>query len=133
MLKSTTLRVLIGSLILLLAGACTTNPPMDVPVEEKLAKLGYELGPQVKHINNFRINGWNIVDRSNVIVFVSASHSYLVTTRLPCDGFQDTEHLNYSVTAGKLTDRDKLLVRRSSGHMQGCFIDTLFELKKIKN
>jgi hypothetical protein len=64
---------------------------------------------------------------------VSASHSYLVTTRLPCDGFQDTEHLNYNVTVGKLTDRDKLLVRRSSGHMQGCFIDTLFELEKIKN
>jgi hypothetical protein len=133
MMKRTAPGVVFGMLLVLLVSACTTQPPMEVSVEEKLAKLGYELGPQVKHINNFRINGWNIVDRSNVIIFVSASHSYLVTTRLPCDGFQDTEHLNYSVTVGKLTDRDKLLVRRSSGHMQGCFIDTLFELEKIKN
>ena len=130
MMKGTVLRFMIGSLMMLLAGACTNNPPMDVPVGDKLADLGYVLGPQVKRINNFKVNGWNMVDRSNVIIFVSASYSYLVTTRIPCDGFLETEHLNYSTTTGKLTDKDKLLVRRTSGHVQSCFIDTLFELEK---
>jgi hypothetical protein len=122
--------VLIGILTLMLISACTSAPPEALPIEEKLASLGYLMGPQVKRINDFQINSWSIVDRKKVIIFVGAGHRYLITTRNPCDGLQETEHLDYSTTNGNLTDTDKLLVRRHSGHMQSCFIDTLYELEQ---
>jgi hypothetical protein len=121
---------LIGLMTLLLMGACASHPPEDLPIQDKMASLGYVIGPQVKRINDFQINSWSIVDRRNVIIFVGASRRYLITTRNPCDGFQETEHLDYSTNTGNLTDKDKLMVRRTTGHMQNCFIDTLYELEK---
>ena len=121
---------LIGLMTLLLMGACASHPPEDLPIQDKMASLGYVIGPQVKRINDFQINSWSIVDRRNVIIFVGASRCYLITTRNPCDGFQETEHLDYSTTTGNLTNKDKLMVRRTTGHMQNCFIDTLYELEK---
>lgn len=119
-------------LSLLLVGACANQSPREVPVGESLANLGFTLGPQVRHINNFQINGWSSMDRRNAIIYVRASRNYLVTLRNPCNGLQETERLGYSTTAGSLTDKDKLLVRRDSGRMESCFIDTIYELEKAK-
>lgn len=119
----------------MLVGACTNNPPEKVPIEDKVAGYGFTIGEQVKKINNFQINSWNMVDRRNAIIYVGASRRYLVTTRSPCDGLEDAEYLTYSTTTGNLTDKDKLLMRRSpaTDRMESCFIDTLYELEKIRN
>lgn len=122
-----------ATLLILLAGACSNNPPTQVPIEDKLAQVGFILGEQVKRVNNFQINSWNMVDRQNAILYVGASRRYLVTTRTPCDGLEDARNLNYSTTAGSLTDKDKLLARRLSGRLESCFIDTIYELEKIRN
>jgi hypothetical protein len=121
---------LIGILTLLLMGACASHPPEELPIQDKMASLGYVIGPQVKRINDFQINSWSIVDRRSLIIFVGASRRYLITTRNPCDGLQETENLDYSTTNGNLTDKDRLIVRRSTGHTQSCSIDTLYELEK---
>jgi len=124
-----------GISILLLLGACTNRPPAAESIEDKVARHGFAIGAQVNRVNNFQINSWNMVDRKNAIIFVGASRRYLITTRNPCDGLADTEVLNYSTTAGNLTDKDKLLLRRSpsAGRMESCFIDTIYELEKIRN
>lgn len=113
-----------------MVSACAGQTPRQAPLEDKLAGLGYTLGEEVKRVTNFQINSWNLIDRKNVIIYVGAGHRYLITTRSPCDGLEDTEHLNYSTTAGNLTDKDKLIVRRLHGHVESCFIDSIFALEK---
>ncbi len=126
--------VVIISAILLL-GACTSTPPTEEPIEDKAARHGFTIGKQVKKINNFQINSWNMVDRKSAILYVGASRRYLVTTRNPCDGLADTGVISYSTTAGSLTEKDKLLMRRSPAaeRIESCFIDAIYELEKIKN
>lgn len=117
----------------MLTGACSNNPPAQVPIEDKMAGYGFVLGEQVKRINDFQINSWNMVDRNNAIIYVGANRRYLVTTRSPCDGLADAINLSYSTTAGNLTDKDKLLVRRFSGRLESCFIDTFYKLEKVED
>ena len=115
-----------------LAGACTSNPPDPVPLEEKVAKLGYTIGQPVKRINNYQINSWNSVDLKHVIINFGASRNYLLTLRTSCDGVLSADLLSFSTTVGFLTDKDKLLVRNSGRHVSHCFIKTIHELEKIK-
>lgn len=124
--------ILIGAVTLLLATACAIEPHEPVPLEEKLAKRGYTIGEQVTRIREYRINGWNDVDRQNVIMNVGASKNYLVTVRSPCDGLRSAVNLAFSTTVGDLTDKDKLLVRGTGGHLEHCYIDTIHTLEKIE-
>ena len=115
---------------LLLASACAGQPPESVPLDERLAKHGYSLGEQVKRITDYRINGWNSMDRFSVIMNVGASKNYLITVRSPCDGLRSAEHLAFSTTIGDLTDKDKLVVRGSGRYLENCYIDTIHKLSK---
>ena len=119
-----------GLATVLLLNACNSQPTRQAPVSEKVVDRGYSMGEQVKRINDFQINSWNYIDRRNAIIYVGASRYYLITTRRPCDGLTETENLAYSTTVGNLTDKDKLLVRRDSGRVESCFIETIHELKK---
>ncbi len=112
--------------------ACASNPADSVPLEEKLAKLGYTIGQPVKRINNFQINGWNSVDLKHVVFNFGASRNYLVTLRTSCNGVLNASLISFSTTIGLLTDKDKLLVRDSSRHLSQCYIKTIHELEKNK-
>lgn len=116
----------------LMLGACAGNPADSVPLDEKLAKLGFAIGEPVKRINNFQINSWSSVDLKHVIFNFGASRNYLVTLRTSCDGVLSAGLISFSTTIGLLTDKDKLLVRNGSGHLSQCYISTIHELEKIK-
>lgn len=131
-MKTRFLPVAVGMLVLLLVGACSNQPPQELAIEERLANLGYVMGEQIKFINNFQVSSWSPVDRKNVIIYAGASRNYLVTTRSPCDGLQETRDLAFSKTIGNLTDKDRLLVGRYSGHIDSCSIDTLHKLQKLE-
>jgi len=120
----------ISIIALLLISACAGQPPESVPLDERLAKHGYTLGQQVKRITDYRINGWNSMDRFSVIMNVGASKNYLITVRNPCDGLRSAEHIAFSTTIGDLTDKDKLVVRGSGRYLENCYIDTIHELAK---
>ena len=124
--------IIAGVIVLLVAGACATESAEPVPLEERLAKRGFTIGEQVKRIKEYRINGWNSVDRYNVIMNVGASQNYLVTVRSPCEGLRSAEHLAFSTTVGDLTDMDKLVVRGSGRYLEQCYIDAIHALKKIE-
>jgi hypothetical protein len=122
--------IVAGMIVPLLVVACAGQPPESIPLEERLAERGYTMGEQVKRIRDYRINGWNNVDRYNVIMNVGASKNYLVTVRSPCDGLRSAEHLAFSTTVGALTDKDKLVVRGSGRYLEQCYIDTIHLLEK---
>ena len=111
--------------------ACAGSPPESIPLEERLAKRGYIIAEPVKRLQDYRINGWNSVDRYNVILIVGASLTYLITVRSPCDGLNSAENLTFSTTIGDLTDKDKLLVRNTGGYLEHCYIDKIHILERI--
>jgi len=115
---------------LLVVCACASEPHVPVPLEERLARQGYTIGPQVKRIQDNQINGWISVGRYNVIIQVGASQSYLVTVRSPCEGLRSATLLNFSTIVGYLTDKDKLVVRGGGRYLENCYIDTIHELTK---
>jgi len=124
--------ITVGIIALLLTAACVNTPPESIPIAERLAKRGFTMGEEVKRIKDYRINGWNSVDRYAVIMNVGASKSYLVTVRSPCDGLRSAETLAFSTTIGDLTNKDKLVVRGNGGYLERCFIDTIHVLEKSK-
>ena len=111
--------------------ACAGHPP-ETSLEEQLAKLGYTIGPPVRRVINFQLSSWSNVDRKHVIMNFGASRNYLLTLRTSCDGLRSATTINFSPTAGNLTDTDKLLVRNDSHHLSQCYIKTIKELEKIR-
>jgi len=112
--------------------ACAGRPP-ETTLDEKLAQRGYTLGEQVRSVINFQVSGWNSVDHKHVIMNFGASRYYLLTLRTSCDGLLSATLINFSTTAGSLTDTDKLLVRNDSHHLSQCYIKTIHELKKTRD
>ena len=128
------LRNTIASIIaLLLAGACVTEPPKPVPLEERLAKRGLAIGQQVKVVTGRRINGWSNVGQLALIVNVDVSQKYLVTVRTSCeDGLRSAQHVIFSTTSGNFTDKDKLIIQGSGRYKVQCYIDTIHILEKVE-
>ena len=121
----------ISLLLIVVLAACAGNPSEPIPIEEQMAQKGYLIQDPVKRLKDYRINGRSSVDRSNVILNVGASEKYLITIRSLCDELRSAEHLAFSTIIGDLTDKDKLIVRDSGGHIQYCYIDTIRKLEKI--
>lgn len=118
-------------IVLSLAVACASNPSETVPLEEKLAQLGFAIGKPVRSVINFQLSGWSTVDHKHVIMNFGASRNYLLTLRTSCDGLRSATLINFSTTVGSLTDKDKVLVRNESRHLSQCYISTIHELEKI--
>jgi len=118
-------------ILLALTAACAGHPP-ETSLEEKLAQLGYALGQPVRSVINFQLSGWNSVDHKHVVMNFGASRYYLLSLRTSCDGLRSATLINFTTTAGSLTDRDKLLVRNESHHLSQCYISTIHELEKIR-
>jgi hypothetical protein len=116
--------------IVLLANACAGEPYEPVPIEERLAKLGYTISKQVKYIKDYRINSWISVDRYNVIINAGASEDYLITVRSPCEGLRSAGVLSFSTIVGELTDKDRLVVQGNGRYLENCYIDTIHKLTK---
>lgn len=120
-------------MICLLATSCAAGPPpQTVPLGQKLLERGYVIGKPVKRLKNYRINGWNSIDRYHVIIHAGVREDYLVTVRNPCDGFRSAEILTFSTTVSDLTDKDKLVVRGAGGFVEQCYIKSIHVLSRTK-
>lgn len=114
-----------------LLSACAATPrTAPVSLEERLVQKGYYIGEPVERIREYRINGWNNVDRRHVILTVGASEHYLVSLRNPCDGLETADRLAFSTTVGSLTDFDRLYVTQPGGFVEHCLVDGLFRLHR---
>ena len=121
--------IFFGSLALVVA-ACASAPDTG-SLDQRLAVRGWAVGEPVKRVQNYRINGFNSLDRNNVIINTGPSSAYLVTVRRPCEGLDYAESVAFSTTVGNLTDKDQLLVRGNGGFVERCPILGLRELERI--
>lgn len=128
-MKAILIPIWISSLALLLSSCATTGEEPQT-VEQLLAERGYTIGPSVERILQFRIDGWNYLDRQHVIVSVSVSRDYLVSLRTSCNGLFGANVIAFSNTGSYLTNFDWLLVRDHTRVLERCPIESLNELVK---
>ncbi|MGD8580502.1 MAG: DUF6491 family protein, partial [Lysobacterales bacterium] len=70
----------------LAAASCATMQQAPRTLDETLKDKGYTIGEPVDRIHDYTINGWNYVDRENLILLDGANRHYLVTFRNQCHG-----------------------------------------------
>jgi hypothetical protein len=118
--------------------ACATSPTETSSEETSaldkyLASQQATLGPSVEQISEFRLNGWNYVDRQRVILTVGVNERYLVELRTPCHGLIGAETIGFSTTTSYLTRFDYLLVRdRASQITERCYIDGIYKMSDVR-
>ncbi len=114
--------------MVLLVGACGTTQSEPQSLDQILADKGYSMGPSIERIQQFRVNGWNYLDREHVIVTVDASRRYLVSLRVSCNSLFGAEVIAFTNTVNYLTTFDQLLVQDNTRIPERCPIESMNEL-----
>ena len=91
--------------------------------------MGYRLGEPIERIYEYRVNGWNYLDRRHVILRSGVSDRYLITLQNDCRGLMSNEIIAYTTTVNQLTVFDKLLVRDGMSVLEQCWIRSLHKLQ----
>jgi len=126
------LKSIAAAALLLMLNACRSGPQEAMPLEAHLLQHGYTIKGPAGQVQAFRINGWNDIDRTHVILWASVRKPYLVTTMAPCDGLRYAETLAFTTTTGNLTRFEKLIVRPSAGYLEQCAIKEIDELERLE-
>ncbi len=113
--------------------ACGSAQTKELTLEQKLSEKKLALGPEIDRVRDYRLTGWNYLDREHVIIHTGPSSSVLITLKMPCNNLSTAEDIGFTNTVGSLTKFDRLVVRdRTSNMTERCVIDSLNELEKIQ-
>lgn len=110
--------------------ACASSPKKPLTLEEELAERHYYVSEPVEEILQYRIDGWNYIDRRHVILQTGPADHYLVSLINPCHGLSSAEDIAFSTTVGRLTKHDSLLVKGAGGILERCHIGGLDRLEE---
>jgi hypothetical protein len=109
---------------------CATSAEAPLTLYQMLDERELRLAEPVDRIYDYRISGWNYLDREHLILLDGASRKYLVTLKNPCHGLQSSEVIAHTSTVSTLTTFDKFLVRDVGGIVDQCYIQSLHRLEK---
>jgi hypothetical protein len=112
--------------------ACATSAQRPPTLEELLAEHDYRLGEPVERIYNYRIDGWNYLDREHLILRDGARRKYLVTLVRQCNGLANSEVIAHTSTISSLTRHDKFLVRDAGRFVDDCYVKSLHKLEALE-
>ena len=117
-----------------LLGACAQQPATpEKTLPEILAAKGYVIGESLTEIKDYKINGWNSLDSSHLILNGGPSTDYLITLVAPCTGLISApEQLSFTTTVGNLTTLDKVVISDMAVPSH-CPIKKIETLKRVKN
>ena len=116
----------------LLAGCSHTGQrDDDLPLPERLAKMGYRQGEAVDAIQSYRVDGWQYLDKTHILLDDGPGRAHLVTFSRPCRNLNFSNTLGFSTTVGSLTRLDRIVSRDSSGFPEHCQIGELHRLEKV--
>ena len=101
------------------------------PVITRLADRGYRIGPEVQRIQDYRIHGFNYLDRKAIIFHAGASRQYLIRFRNPCQELRSSNTIAFTDTVGNLTTKDRVVARGPGGFPERCLIESMWELERI--
>lgn len=113
--------------------ACASKPAVQQPqtLEQKLAAHGYKLGKEIDHVERWNIDGWSRIDDQHVVFNSGPSRDYLVSVATACSGVATATTIGFTAMVDRVTKFDKLIVR-DIGFTDQCPIDSLHELKRLK-
>lgn len=117
-----------------LLSACAQQPVApEKTLPEILAAKGYAIGEPLQEIKDYKINGWNSLDSSHLILNSGPSTDYLITLQAPCIGLMSNpEQLSFTTTVGNLTTLDKVVISDMAVPSH-CPIKKIETLKRVKN
>ena len=98
-------------LLLALAGAACSGSEVK-PWPQRLAKMGYQVGPAVDTVHHYTVEGALSLDKRHLIVSDDASTGYLITLAGDCDSLHAAESIGFSSTSTDLTLSDDLLIHQ---------------------
>jgi hypothetical protein len=116
----------------LLLGGTALADDKAPSLEERLAKRDYALGETVERIPDYRVDGWNYVDREHVIISGGVSRRYLLTLMTPCTDLSNAESIGFTSTGTSLTKFDTLVVGSAIGP-QRCAIKSIHALDRLED
>ena len=118
---------------LILSGCTSTSQPKTpLTPEQAAAKKGYEIVKPVKQVRDYMLDGWNYIDKQNLLMHSTPSKSYLLTFKRRCHDLNNQEHIAFETRTGVLMaglDAIKVPPQRG-GIAVPCYIDQIFLLKK---
>jgi Family of unknown function (DUF6491) len=98
----------------------------------RLAKRDLVRDEPVDSIPNYRLDGWNYVDPTHLIMHGGPSEKYLLELMTPCRDLSHVETIGVSSTASSLTKFDTVLLRGAGGIAQQCPIKQIYRLHKVE-
>ena len=109
---------------------CAMSSESPLTVYQELDKRDLRIAEPVDRIQNYRISGWNYLDREHLILLDGVNRKYLVTLDRPCYGLQTNEVIAHTSTTSVLTTFDKFLVRDVGNVVEQCHIESLHRLEE---
>ncbi|WP_439887721.1 DUF6491 family protein [Pseudomonas sp. MBLB4123] len=122
--------VLLGVLLLT---ACAQQMRWDesLPLEARLALLGWRQGEAVESVWRGDIDGWQYLDKRHMVLGTGPGRSYLVEFAYPCHNLSFSNPIGYSTTVGALTALDRIVSIDSAGTPAYCLIDGIYRLERM--
>jgi hypothetical protein len=102
-----------------------------LPLEERLATLGYRQGEPVKSVWQIDIDGWQYLDKRHMVLGTGPGRTYLIEFSYPCRNLNFSNRIAYSTTVGTLTTLDKIVSIDSGGFPEHCLIGEIYRLEKV--
>jgi len=131
MYKPKTLAILLLSSLLLAACSQQSLRDESLPLEERLAALGYRQGEPVKSVWYVDIDGWQYLDKRHMVLGTGPGRAYLIEFSYPCRNLNFSNRIAYSTTVGSLTTLDKIVSTDSGGFPEHCLIGQIYRLEKL--
>lgn len=129
--KLKTMAILLVSALLLAACGQQLLRDESLPLDDRLATLGYRQGEQVKSLWRTDIDGWQYLDKRHMVLGTGPGRSYLIEFSSPCRNLNFSNRISYSSTVGALTTLDKIVSIDSGGFPEHCLIGNIYRLEKL--
>ncbi|MCQ4272654.1 MULTISPECIES: DUF6491 family protein [Pseudomonas] len=123
---------ILGLSALLLLAACAQQPYRDesLPLDERLALLGFRQGEATDSILAFNVSGWQHLDSRHITLESGIGRNFLIVFSNPCYNLESGNRIGYSTTGGSLTRLDRI-VAVDNGMPQSCLIGDIYRLEKL--
>lgn len=100
-------------------------------ISDLLAARDYVRGGAVTHIVYGHMQSWEKLDDQHLLILAGESGDFLLGFRRPCRDLDPSLDVTFTVSAGKITDADRVTIEWENGQRKFCYISRLNRLKQL--